>query len=109
RYNPQLAVGTIAASGTLGILIPPSIMLVIMGDLMSVPVGTLFAAALVPGVLLSLAYLLYIALLCTLKPQLAPPLPDDVGPQSAAALAALVAKTFLPPVLLVLLVLGSIF
>ena len=109
RYSRELAVGTIAASGTLGILIPPSIMLVIMGDLMSVPVGTLFAGALVPGVMLSLAYLLYIGVLCTLKPELAPPLPDDVGPKSPVELAAMVARTFLPPVLLVLLVLGSIF
>jgi tripartite ATP-independent transporter DctM subunit len=109
RYNTELAVGTIAASGTLGILIPPSIMLVIMGDLMSVPVGTLFAAALVPGVLLSVTYLFYIAVLCTLRPKLAPPLPDHIGPKSTAALLAMVGRTFLPPVLLVLLVLGSIF
>jgi tripartite ATP-independent transporter DctM subunit len=109
RYNTELAVGTIAASGTLGILIPPSIMLVIMGDLMSVPVGTLFAAALVPGVLLSIAYLVYIAVLCRLRPRLAPPLPEHIGPKSTAELVAMVGRTFLPPVLLVLLVLGSIF
>ena len=108
-YSRELSVGTIAASGTLGILIPPSIMLVIMGDLMSVPVGTLFAAALVPGVLLSLTYVVYIGVLCALKPRLAPPLPDDIGPRSAPALVAMVVKSFLPPVLLVLLVLGSIF
>ncbi len=109
RYNTELAVGTIAASGTLGILIPPSIMLVIMGDLMSVPVGTLFAAALVPGVLLSIAYLAYIAVLCTLRPRLAPPLPEHIGPKTTVDLLAMVGRTFLPPVLLVLLVLGSIF
>ncbi len=54
-YNKELAVGTIASAGTLGILIPPSIMLVIMGDLMTVPVGTLFAGAIIPGLVMSSA------------------------------------------------------
>ncbi|NLD68925.1 MAG: TRAP transporter large permease subunit [Limnobacter sp.] len=109
RYDARLAVGTIAASGTLGILIPPSIMLVIMGDLMAVPVGTLFAGALVPGLLLSVLYLLYIGIACALKPGLAPPMPAQLGPGSAGALWGLVFRSFLPPVLLVALVLGSIF
>lgn len=109
RYDTGLAVGTIAASGTLGILIPPSIMLVIMGDLMAVPVGTLFAGALIPGLLLSFLYLVYIGIVCALKPELAPPMPAELGPESTAALLALVFRSFLPPVLLVALVLGSIF
>lgn len=108
-YQKELSVGTIAASGTLGILIPPSIMLVMMGDLMSVPVGTLFAGALVPGLLLALLYLLWIITLSALKPDLAPPIPDDSGPHSARQLLAMMFASFLPPTLLVLLVLGSIF
>jgi TRAP transporter, DctM subunit len=109
RYRTELAVGTIAASGTLGILIPPSIMLVIMGDLMAVPVGTLFAGALVPGLLLSFLYLVYIGVISTLKPELAPPIPSGLGPKTSVELWSLVFRAFLPPVFLVVLVLGSIF
>jgi len=82
-YQKELAVGTIASAGTLGILIPPSIMLVIMGDLLQVSVGTLFAAAVIPGLLLSVLYLAYICALSFLKPGLAPPLPPEIGPKSA--------------------------
>ena len=63
KYNPSLATGTIAASGTLGILIPPSIMLVIMADLLSISVGTLFVAAVIPGLVLASIYLIYISFL----------------------------------------------
>jgi tripartite ATP-independent transporter DctM subunit len=108
-YKPELAVGTIASSGTLGILIPPSIMLVIMGDLMSVPVGSLFAGALFPGLLLSVLYLIWIGVISFLKPEIAPPMPADEGPTGAGALAAMIVRSFFPPVLLVSLVLGSIF
>src|SRR3990172_8673879 len=83
-YRKELAVGTIASAGTLGILIPPSIMLVVMGDLLQVSVGTLFAGALFPGLLLSALYLLYIGAISWLKPGLAPALPPDVGPKSRA-------------------------
>jgi tripartite ATP-independent transporter DctM subunit len=109
RYSHELATGTIAAAGTLGILIPPSIMLVIMGDLVQVPVGTLFAGATLPGLLLSGLYLAYIAVLSTLRPNLAPPLPPEIGPSGAGELALLVLKSLLPPSFLILLVLGSIF
>lgn len=108
RYQPELAVGTIASAGTLGILIPPSIMLVIMGDLMSVPVGSLFAGALFPGLLLALLYLIWIGFICFLKPELAPPMASEEGPQSWSELFRLIIKSFFPPVLLVSLVLGSI-
>ena len=108
-YQKELAVGTIASAGTLGILIPPSIMLVIMGDLMQVSVGTLFAAAVFPGLLLSFLYLAYICAISFLKPQLAPPLPPDVGPKSAAEFWGMIFKSFLPPTFLIVLVLGSIF
>ncbi len=108
-YDKALATGTIAAAGTLGILIPPSIMLVVLGDLLSVSVATLFAAALLPGLLLAALYLTYIALLSRARPALAPALPPDSGPRDARDLLRLMARGFLPPAALVLLVLGSIF
>lgn len=109
NYSIPLAAGTIAASGTLGILIPPSIMLVIMSDLLSVPVGTVFIAAVIPGFLLSLLYLIYIYLLCKWKPHLAPPMPDDIGPGTRAEFWAMIGRSFVPPIVLIALVLGSIF
>ncbi len=109
RYNLPLATGTIAASGTLGILIPPSIMLVIMSDLLSVPVGTVFIAAVMPGLLLSALYFVFIWVRCHMNPELAPPLPDEMGPDSRAALWGMVITSFIPPILLITLVLGSIF
>jgi tripartite ATP-independent transporter DctM subunit len=108
-YQKELAVGTIASAGTLGILIPPSIMLVIMGDLLTVSVGTLFAAAVLPGLLLSVLYLAYIGALSFWKPALAPPLPADVGPKNAREFWAMMGKSFVPPTVLIVLVLGSIF
>ena len=108
-YNKELAVGTIASAGTLGILIPPSIMLVIMGDLLSVSVGSLFAAAVIPGLILSLLYLVYIGALSFYKPALAPPLPPDVGPKTRGEFWTMILKSFVPPTFLIILVLGSIF
>ena len=107
-YNSPLATGTIAASGTLGILIPPSIMLVIMADLLARSVGNLFVAAIIPGFMLASFYMLYILVLCRFKPQLAPPLSADEGPASMAGLLLLVLRSFIPPLFLVFLVLGSI-
>ena len=107
-YSIPLATGTIAASGTLGILIPPSIMLVIMADLLAKSVGNLFVAAILPGLILAGGYMVYIFILCRFKPQLAPPLPEDIGPQSTGELWLMVFKSFIPPVFLVFLVLGSI-
>ncbi|SDX19502.1 TRAP transporter large permease [Roseicitreum antarcticum] len=109
NYNIPLATGTIASSGTLGILIPPSIMLVIMSDLLSVPVGTVFVAAVMPGLLIALFYLIYIFILCRLKPELAPPMPEDIGPGTRGEFWAMIARSFLPPIFLIALVLGSIF
>ena len=108
RYSPELATGTIAASGCLGILIPPSIMLVIMADLLSRSVGTLFMAAFVPGLLLATLYAVYIVVRCALNPSLAPALPDDVGPRGAGPVAAMAVRSFVPPVILIVMVLGSI-
>jgi len=108
-YNVPLATGTIAASGTLGILIPPSIMLVIMADLLSISVGTLFLAAVMPGLLLALLYLVYIYVRTRMNPELAPALPDDVGPVGRKAMAVMIVRSFIPPILLIMFVLGSIF
>jgi tripartite ATP-independent transporter DctM subunit len=108
-YNKELAVGTIASAGTLGILIPPSIMLVLMGDLLAVPVGTLFAGALIPGLLLSSLYLFYIVGLAFLTPAHAPPMGEHEGPADRREFWALIFRSFVPPTFLVFLVLGSIY
>lgn len=78
-YDKALSVGTIASAGTLGILIPPSIMLVIMGDLVGIPVGTLFTGAIIPGLILSAVYVIFIAVACIIKPSLAPSLSGGGG------------------------------
>ncbi len=78
NYSHSLATGVIAASGTLGILIPPSIMLIIMADLLSISVGNLFMAAIVPGLSLAALYLMYVAISAWLRPAIAPPLPLEL-------------------------------
>ena len=108
QYNVPIATGTIAASGTLGILIPPSIMLVIMADLLGRSVGNLFVAAVFPGLLLASIYAIYILVICSIKPQLAPPLPADIGPQNRREFWLMILKGLVPPVFLIVLVLGSI-
>ena len=82
-YNPRLAAGTITAGGTLGILIPPSIMLVVMGPVLEVPVTDLFAAAIVPGILLACLYTAYSLIRCWLNPELGPPLPEEERPETS--------------------------
>ena len=108
-YDKSLSVGTIASAGTLGILIPPSIMLVIMGDLVGVPVGTLFTGAILPGLLMSGLYIVFIAIVCFIWPQLAPRVrgADEAGGEKLTA--KMLVKSFVPPALLITLVLGSIF
>jgi tripartite ATP-independent transporter DctM subunit len=108
-YDKALAVGTIASAGTLGILIPPSIMLVIMGDLVGIPVGTLFTGAILPGLLLSLLYVIFLLLACWLKPGLAPRLTGPLGAEDERLTVGMVVRVFIPPTVLMVLVLGSIF
>ncbi|MRI83024.1 MAG: C4-dicarboxylate ABC transporter permease [Nitratiruptor sp.] len=103
-YDKALASGTIAASGTLGQIIPPSIVLIILGDVLGVSVGDLFKGALVPGLLLVLAYILYILLYATVRPEVAPPVRLEHPIQPGRLLQAL-----LPTLALVGAVLGSIF
>ena len=107
-YSHALATGCIAASGTLGILIPPSIMLIIMADLLSIPVGSLFMAALGPGLLLAAMYLTYIATASAIKPEIAPPLPPEMLNVPMREMPVLVFNSFLPPALLLALVKCSI-
>ncbi len=108
QYNMPLATGTIAASGTLGILIPPSIMLVIMADLLGRSVGNLFVAAVFPGFLLAGIYAVYILTVSAIKPELAPPLPKDIGPKDRREFWKMILNGLVPPVALIVLVLGSI-
>jgi tripartite ATP-independent transporter DctM subunit len=77
RYQTELAVGTVAAAGCLGILIPPSIMLVLMADQMRLSVGDLFVGAVIPGLLLAALYFVYIVVFSALRPDLAPPVPRE--------------------------------
>lgn len=107
QYHKPLALGTVAASGCLGILIPPSIMLVIMGDQLGVSVGDLFMGAVFPGLILGLLYIAYIVIYGLFKPENAP---LAVGHQNIQLKDVLqVILDILPPALLILTVLGSIF
>ena len=105
-YAPSLAAGTIASAGTLGILIPPSVMLVFMGDLLTLNLARLFVAALVPGLTLAGLYLLYIVLTARLKPELAPKAPRD-GSATFEGPGEIIVSLGLP-FLLIVAVLGSI-
>ena len=107
-YSHALACGTIAASGTLGILIPPSIMLIIMADLMSVSVGNVYMAAWGPGLALVALYVIFVVTLAAVKPSLAPPLPPNLLHVPRAEMAPLMLKAFFPPVFLIGLIKGSI-
>lgn len=109
RYSKRLSTGSIAAAGCLGVLIPPSIMLVVMAEIMNIPVGPLFAAALVPGLLLAVLYLAYIVIACRLRPALAPAALLAEMPDGHAAYLALVLRGFAPVIALIGFVLGSIY
>ncbi len=110
-YDRGLASGIICSSGTLGILIPPSIMLVIYGGLTGLretSVGNLFAAAIIPGLLLSGLYFVYVFVRCAINPKLGPPIPAEERTATALQKAVMVAKNFVPPFGLILLVMGTI-
>jgi len=110
KYNTELSVGTITAGGSLGILIPPSIMLIVMGAQANVSVGDLFKSTLIPGLLLALTYCIYIVIITWIKPQHGPALTAE----EAAAMPVKKRITnslvnLVPPLLLILAVLGSIY
>ncbi len=106
NYHQPTAAGVICASGTLGQIIPPSIILIILGDVMGVPVGDLFKAAVVPGFLLILGYTVYILILGKFKPEYCPAM---VVTENKRDLLVQAAKDIVPPLILILSVLGSIF
>jgi tripartite ATP-independent transporter DctM subunit len=109
-YNKELATGTVAASGTLGQIIPPSIVLVLIGDIIGVPVGDLFIGAVLPGLLLVLIFIIFILVLAWFRPQVAPPIPRaELAALAGGKLAARVGKALLPPLFLIVAVLGSMF
>jgi tripartite ATP-independent transporter DctM subunit len=108
-YDKRLAIGTIASAGTLGILIPPAIMLVVMAEMLSTSAGALFLAATMPGFLLSGLYLVYIIALAWWRPGVAPKLPPDYGPQSHAEFLKAVWRGMFPMTTLMVVVIGSIF
>ncbi len=110
-YDKSLSAGIICSSGTLGILIPPSIMLVVYGGLTGqkeTSVGNLFAAAIMPGLLLSGMYLLYVAIRCYLKPNLGPPIPVEDRTATLSQKISMTLKNFVPPFGLILAVMGTI-
>ncbi len=124
-YDPAIATGAICASGTLGQIIPPSIILILLGDVLSsayqqaqldmgifspktVSVGDLFAGALFPGLLLVVLYILYLAIMAYLKPNLMPAIPESERDISKSELFIRILKALFPPLFLILAVLGSI-
>jgi len=109
-YQPELATGTIASSGTLGQIIPPSVVLVLLGSVLNVSVGDLFAAALLPGILLVGVYIIYIVVIARIHPERAPVIPQaEIDAFRQDDFAWKVIKVFLLPLLLIIAVLGSIF
>ena len=108
-YDKPLAAGSIVASGTLGILIPPSIMLVVYGPQAGISIGQMFMGAVFPGLLLAVSYVLYVVIRCHFNPELGPPIPEDqITPFSIKKLWRLL-KSLVPPIFLILAVLGTIF
>ncbi len=109
-YDKQMSCGTICSGGTLGILIPPSIMLVVMGSEASLSVGKLFAGAMIPGFILASLYTTYIAIRCFKNPELGPPISkDELDQVSKKQIILMVLKSLVPPVILVAGVLGTLF
>jgi tripartite ATP-independent transporter DctM subunit len=108
-YDPGVACGAICASGTLGQIIPPSLILILLSDILQLSVGTLFAAAVMPGLLIAVLYCVYVVFLGWLRPDMVPPVPQaerDAMPRRELWVKFF--KVVLPPLALVLSVLGSI-
>lgn len=108
-YDKRLATGVIVASGTLAQLIPPSLVLLVLSDQIGVSVGDLFLGALIPGLMLSGSYIAYVLVLAFLQPEVAPALPIEARQIQGRALVIKVMKAIVPPVLLIIIILGSIF
>jgi len=108
-YGPELATGTIAASGTLGQIIPPSIVLVLLGSILNISVGDLFMGAVIPGLILVFLYLLWIFIIALTRPGSVPPMPEDEIKRFRERLLINLIRALIPPILLIIAVLGSIF
>ena len=109
KYSPELATGVIASSGTLGQIIPPSIVLILLGSVLNVSVGDMFSAALLPGLLLVGIYIAYILIIAKLYPEMAPQPKETEAELLDKKFIWKVLKAFMMPLLLILAVLGSIF
>ena len=107
-YSPRLAAGAITAGGTLGILIPPSVMLIVMGPVLGISVAKLYAAAFGPGFLLASLYIVYLLLRCLINPQLGPPVPREERVSDAKVLVKEFLAGMLPLAILIAGTLGSI-
>lgn len=108
-YSKELAAGVITASGTLGQIIPPSVVLVVLADQLGISVGDLFVGSLVPGIMLASLYALYAVGVAFVKPEAAPAMPASERDIPTAMLVRRVLLVMLPPLVLILVVLGSIF
>ena len=107
-YDVRLSAGTIAAGGTLGILIPPSVMLIVMGPVVGVPVTYLFAATVIPGLMLSGLYIAYTLTRCYLNPMLGPPLPPEEHPRTVGEVVREIVLGIAPVLVVILATLGVI-
>ena len=108
-YSGKLSTGIIAASGTLGQIIPPSVVLIVLGDQLGVSVGSLFVGSLLPGLMLAGMYALYAISVAILKPSAAPALPPEERPKDLPLLLRRIVLVMIPPLALIMVVLGSIF
>jgi tripartite ATP-independent transporter DctM subunit len=109
-YSPELSTGTICASGTLGQIIPPSIVLVLLGSVMNISIGEMFIGAVIPGLLLVVLYILWIVTVAILHPKAAPAMPaEELTAFRETGMYRRIVRAFLLPFFLILAVLGSIF
>ena len=108
-YSEKLSAGVITAAGTLGQIIPPSVVLVVLADQLGISVGDLFMGSLVPGLMLASMYALYAAGVAVFNPDAAPSMPEEMRAIDRRELLGRVVKVMMPPLILILLVLGSIF
>ncbi|MCW9022606.1 MAG: TRAP transporter large permease subunit [Sedimenticola sp.] len=109
KYSKSLACGIISASGTLGQVIPPSIVLIVLADQLGAPVGDLFVGSLIPGLMLSGMYMAYIGLIAITRPKLAPAMPLAARDLGDKKLSREIGMVMIPPLALIVVVLGSIF
>ena len=109
-YSPELSTGTICAAGTLGQIIPPSIVLVLLGSVLNISIGDMFVGAVIPGLVLVGLYVIWIIIVATFRPESAPAMPaDELADFRASGMYRRIVRAFLLPFFLILAVLGSIF